>query len=225
MPSALYAISYRPTCSVVALCSFEKQDLVGPAAWDQLLAALVGAALPLSMSTSGATIEIVASDLGCDLVKQPSRQDFEAALAEPYRYRVSLDPETPTLPILGDGKEKVLRKANRNAVKSIALIDGVSAQVKVTLASPPPDGFIARLIFEGRDPATASRETSTSRDLLFTLPSDVTITASASYGVLFLLDGAPVEARSVKAPPATLNAASGPTAPIVQPPVLPKAGQ
>jgi len=203
MPSALYAISYRPTCSVVALCSFENQDLVDPAAWDQLLAALVGAALPISMSTSGAALEIAASELGCDLVKDPSRQDFETALAEPYRFRVTLDPEPPTLPILGDGKEKVLRKANKNAVKAIALVDGTPAQVKVTLATAPPDGVAARLVFEGRDPVSKepSRDPA-SKDLVFTLPADVSINPSASYGVVFFMEGTPVEARSVKAPAA-----------------------
>src|SRR5689334_12184980 len=115
MPSALYAISYVPTGSVVALCSFEKQDLPDRPGWARLLATLVGARLPISLSTSGAPLELPASELACDLLKAPSRQDYEAALAEPYRFRVSLDPDGAAVPELGDGKEKVLKRADKYA--------------------------------------------------------------------------------------------------------------
>ena len=220
MPAALYAISYRPTASLVALCSFEQQDLADEPAWARLLTMLVGARLPISLSTGGAPIELATNELACDLVQTPSRQDLEAVLAEPYRFRVSVDPDAPGLPPLGDGKEKVLRKANRFAVGSIALIVAppAPARVKVMLSNAPPDGVNARLLFEGRPPATrdpqAARDGTAPTDLFFTLPSDVTITPGASYGMVFLMEGAPVEARSVRAPDITASTAGPPpTAP------------
>src|SRR3954464_6166065 len=98
MSSALYTISYKPTCSVVALCSFEKKNLVDQAAWDQFLTTLIGAKLPISISSHDAAIEIAASDLGGDLVKPLAPLDLEAVLMDPYSYRVSVDPAGVTTP-------------------------------------------------------------------------------------------------------------------------------
>lgn len=203
MPSALYAISNKSTAGVIALCSLEEQELPDPAAWNRLLATLVGPRLPISLSTNGGSFELPATELGCDLVRPPSQQELEAVLAEPYKYRVIVEPDegAPVRP--GDGKEKVLQRATSNAVQAIALMPGRDglAQVRVTLASPPPEGAEVRLWFEGalamRVPAP--RGAAVSADLFFTLGNDVTINVGASYGVMVFMAGAPIEARSVRA--------------------------
>jgi hypothetical protein len=203
MSSALYAISYRQTGGVVALCSFEQQELPDPPAAAALLGRLVGARLPLSLSTSGAPLAIPASELACDRVKPPSRQDLDAALAEPYLFRVGLEADAAALPPLGDGKEKALRKANRYFVSSVALTaePSASARVQVTLSSQQPDTLAAVLLFEGHDPVTKTSQATVKgvTQLVFALPADVEISPGASYGMVLLMEGAPVEARSVQA--------------------------
>jgi hypothetical protein len=225
MSSALYAISYVPTGGVVALCSFEKQELLDQAAWDRLRDTLVGTRLPISLPTGGVPLEIPPNELGCDLVRVPSRQDYEDALAEPYRFRVSLDPEEsgPVRP--GDGREKVLRRANKNAVQSITLIvaGDVLTQVKVTLASPVSVGVDARLLFEGEFAtrvASATRDPTVS-DLFFKLGSDAAVTPGASYGVIFFMAGVLLESRSVRVSDSKASAATTPTAAPAAPAVSP----
>ena len=213
MPSALYAISYRPTASVVALCSLEKQDLPDKAAWDRLLATLIGPRLPISLLTSGAPIEIPAYLLGCDLVRPPSQQELEAALAEPYRFQVGLEQEGPTVPELGDGKEKILKPATRYSVASIGFRNtpGEPIGIKVTLSSQLDGETSANLWFDGRGLAqreatatlTAAATPAPTRDLTFALGPNVTLTPGASYGVVLFLAGAPVEARPVRFPAAS----------------------
>lgn len=203
MPSALYAISYRPTASVVAVCSLEQQELPDRPSWLALLETLVGTGLPISLPTRTGSFEIPVHELGCDLVRPPSQKDLEDVLAEPYQFRVTLDPGGAGTVQPGDGQEKVLRRAGENAVQSIALNvkNGAPPQVQVTLASRALEGIEARLLFEG-EPAprvpSATRDATVS-DLCFT-PSNVTITPGATYGVMFFMAGVPVEARSVRAP-------------------------
>src|SRR5690242_10713905 len=147
MPSALYAISHKATRSLLALCSFEKRDLVDSAAWDQLLASLVGARLPISIS-GGAPIEIDASELGCDLVTNLSPLELEPVLADPYAYRVSVDPAGAVVQP-GDGKEKALKSAGKYRVTAIALTAGTEQSVTVTLKAAPLTNLTAQLLLEG----------------------------------------------------------------------------
>src|SRR5512147_2925575 len=149
MPSALYTISFKATRGVVALCSCEKKNLVDPAAWEQFRTTLIGASLPISMSGSGAALEIAASELGCDLVRDLPALELASVLADPYRYCVSLDPAGPTPAQPGDGKEKVLAVADTNAVTTIEVVAGAQPQVKVTLAREPPKGLTTHLLFDG----------------------------------------------------------------------------
>ena len=205
MPSALYAISYKSTASVIALCRFEQQTLVDQAASDRLLAALVGPRLPISMSTSNPAVELTlpASELGCDLVNDLSPLDLEPMLAEPFRYRVT-GPGGQTVP--GDGNPKVLTIADTHKVDSITLTPGAGgarAQVTVTLEEDDKaDMAGARLVFEGRPPISpeprSASEPVLSNKAEFRLPAGVAIDKQHSYAVMFLLEGAAVEARLVQ---------------------------
>jgi hypothetical protein len=209
MPSALYTIAYKPTSSVVALCSLEKKPLSDAAAAEQLLTTLIGDKLPVLTAGSTAAIEIAASELGCDLVKDPSARELEAIVADPYRFRVSIDPNgtTPTTP--GDGKEKFLIAAQVNTVSAIELFagspDGPTAQVVVTLTTNPDAGVTTRLLFDDRVPML--RQTSLEQDgrtvstqIAFDLV-DAAIDEGSEHGVMFLMEGTPVVARKVKADP------------------------
>jgi hypothetical protein len=208
MPSALYTISYKPTCGVVALCSFEKKLLPDQAARDQLLSTLIGTRLPILMSGNTATLEIAASELGCDLVPDPLPQELEDILANPYRFRVSIDPDgtAPTVP--GDDHEKLLIATRRTAVQTIELFSGAptdepAAQVVVTLGSEPDAGITARLLFEGRVPLLRQTRVTedgrtVSRQLVFELV-DTTVVTGQEYGAMFLMQDAPIVARMLKA--------------------------
>ncbi len=136
-------------------------------------------------------------------MKPPSRQDLDAALAEPYLFRVGAAVDAAATPPLGDGKEKALRKANRYFVSSVALTvePSLSARVQVTLSSQQPDTLAAVLLFEGHDPVTKTSQATVRgvTQLVFALPADVELSPGASYGMVLLLEGAPVEARSVQA--------------------------
>lgn len=225
MPTTLYAISYRYTAGLVALVSCEGQDLGAEGAPGRLLTALVGARFPISISAAGAPIEVPELDLACDPVKPPPQQDLEVALAEPHRFRVALDPDAPVLPQLGNGKEKILQPVSGYRVGTIALVtpDGDPAQVKVTLSSAAPVALEARLLFEGRSVQKESTR-DPSRELSFTVPSDIAINPGQRYSVVFLMEGAPIEARIVRAPDVPTGATEPPatgTPPVTTPVRLP----
>ena len=208
MPSALYTIAYKPTKSVVALCSFEKRELSDAAAADQLLTELVGAGLPVPLSGSAPAIEIAASELGCDLVADPATADFQGLLANPYRYRVNIDPEeanATTTP--GDGKEKFLITAAAIGVSSIELIIGSpsssTAHVVVTLTGAVTFPATARLLFDDRGPMVVQttleeKGITVSRVLVFQRV-DAEIKAGEEHHVMFFMEGAPVVARTLNA--------------------------
>lgn len=205
MPSGLYTISFKATRGVVALCSLDKKHLADQAAWDQLRTALVGARFPISMAGGGAPLEIAASRLGCDLVRDLPALELASVLADPYRYRVSLEPAGPTPAEPGDGKEKILAPADTNAVETIELIASAEPRVQVTLAREPPRGLTGYLLFEGQEPLAKPTEPASkdaagaSNVLVFDLPLGLTITAGTAYAVMVFLEGAPIEARKVTA--------------------------
>jgi len=228
MSSALYAISYTPTSSVIALCRLEKQTLVDQAAWDQLRAALVGQRLPISISTSAPTVELAlpAGELGCDLVNDLSPLDLEPVLAEPFRYRVVVDPAGPT--VAGDGKPKLLGKADVHSVSSITLTpasDGARAKVTVTLRDKANVAG-ARLVFEGRAPISSEPRPPTeplSDEVVFRLPAGVAIVEGTSYAVMFLMEDTATEARLVRPSqgPEGVRALVTPASPVTPAPSSP----
>jgi hypothetical protein len=207
MPSALYTIAYKPTSSVVALCSFEKREISDAAAAAQLLGELVGVGLPVPMSRAGAAIEIAASELGCDLVTDPSPQDLQAILANPYRYRVNSAPTEAATTTPGDGKEKVLIAADVIGVSSVELIPGApsgpTAHVVVTLTGNVTFPATARLLFDDRQPmvlqtSLEEKGLAVSHELVFELV-DIEVEPEEEHDVMFLMEGAPVVARTLTA--------------------------
>jgi len=109
MPVAVYALSYKDTGSVLALCSLEKQAVVDQASANALRDRLVGDELAISMSTRGQPITIAAEDLVLDEVEVA---DPRALAGDPYAYQLAAVSDGPSR--FGDGTPKQLVQPGNN---------------------------------------------------------------------------------------------------------------
>ncbi len=144
MPSALYAISYKATASVLAVCSLEKQDLTSKKAPDELRTRLVGDKLTISMSTkTQQPLAIGADDLAADEI---DIVDQAPLVSDPYAY--GLVAQDPTQPVhAGDGTVKKVAKGS-NSVTVALTHNGV---LTVTFTNAPHALTSFGVLFEGKD--------------------------------------------------------------------------
>lgn len=180
MPAALYAISFKKTGNLLAICSFEKQAPADQAAWDQLLTTLIGDKLTMAIGPAGPMIALAPQDLALDAIGGPAQP--ENVIANVYSYRIDLsDPNTRP----GDGKDKALAPANANAVTAMK-IDAVARQVIVTLNTA--EGAVAHkvyLLFEGCDPVE-HETTIGSADVKIPIDPSVALVAGTRYRFAFV---------------------------------------
>jgi hypothetical protein len=189
MPEALYAITFKKTGNVLAVCSFEKRSPADPPAWDQLLQDLVGDRLTIPV-TSGTPIQIARDHLAVDEITGPP-QPLDV-LANVYGHQLDLAAGAQP----GDGKPKDLA-ANAKTVTSFALAQVGTLTVKLS----GPEGLApakAWLLFEGASDPIPTMTVASQDTFTFTI-SSVTLAQNSSYGFVFIKDGVPVTAGYEKA--------------------------
>jgi hypothetical protein len=190
MPPALYAISFKRTGHVLAICSFEKQSLANAAAAQALLEKLVVKHLVIAAS-SGQEIRVGLDELVLDPVAGKAAP--ADVIANPWAYQV----QGPAANF-GDGNDKQLVPATTNTVDTVALVNG--GGLTVTLHSSDPIPHDAWVVFEG-SPAPVAGTTLTNGKTVTMSITAVSVAANVSYGLLFLKDGVPATAAYVNATP------------------------
>lgn len=185
MPAALYAISFKSTLSVLAVCSLEQQKLADAGAWQSFRKRLVGDQLRISMTQVQLVID--GSDLAVDEI---DASDPAPLIADPYAFQLT-GPAAGTLVTPGDGTPKRVGKPGNAA--SVALTD--DGTLTVTLSNAPSQRITVGLLFEGQALVTN------------TLAPPATIVkfsvgpllVGARYVVLIIAQDVPTAARVVEA--------------------------
>jgi hypothetical protein len=190
MPVALYAITFKRTGSVLAVCSFEQRSLADPSASKQLLQGLVGDRVTIPV-TSGQPIQIGRDDLAVDEITGPA-QPLDV-LSNVHGHQLDL----PAGAEPGDGTPKDLVAANVKTVVSFALVH--TGTLTVMLSAPEgPVPAKAWLIFEGSSDPIPTMTMAGQPAFTFTI-SSVNLVQNSSYGFVFVKDGVPVTAGYVNA--------------------------
>ena len=187
MPPALYAISFKRTGHVLAICSFEKQSLANADAARALLEKLMVNHLVIAAS-SGQEIRVGLDELVLDPIAGKAAP--ADVIASPWTYQV----QGPAAQF-GDGSDKQLIAATK-AVDAVALAAGGGLTVTLHSADGTPQQAWA--LFQGA-PAPISGTTLTNGNVVTMSITAVPVIGGVSYGLLFLKDGVPATAAYVNA--------------------------
>jgi hypothetical protein len=179
MPATLYAISFQPTASVLAVCSFEKQNLADAAAWQQLRDALVGDALPINLGAAP-KFKVPASFLAVDAI--PTVLPSDDVVLNPYLHQVSLLSPTDAV-VPGDGKDKILKSTGADNIDNSGgagiTHDDAAKTITIKFTTVPS---VAWLVYESELPVKGDIATKT---VTFTFGSSVSLSGADKEYLLF----------------------------------------
>jgi hypothetical protein len=186
MPAAFHAISFRDTRSLLALTSFEKQELVDDAARLALRDTLVGGQLPVRLGQD-TKLEIPASYLALDVLSEPPSN--REAPRYPYRFKIDLASTGEV--VAGDGAEKIVTEAALYSYASRAY-NTTTSSLTVTftqsLPRPPAGKLPAWIVIREHLPIPGVLDAANDKIIKFQLPS----TIAANEKFLLLVQDSPI---------------------------------
>jgi hypothetical protein len=191
MPSALYAISFKSTLSVLGVASLEKQSLAEEAARDRFFKRLVGEKLRISMKTQrSGPLELDRTELAVDEI---DIADPAPLITDPYSHKLTSQSSTTTT--AGDGTPKKASKVS-NAVDLALTKAGI---LTVTLHNSPTEVITVGLVFESDELRTGTLMPSFSPVIPSVTFNVGTLIPNEFYAALVIAKDVPTTAMRLKA--------------------------
>jgi hypothetical protein len=144
MPVAFHAISFRDTRTLLALASFEKQELIDDDARNKLRDSLVARELLIRVDTS-AKFTVASSYLALDVLSEPPPR---SSYTDPLSFKINLASTGEV--VAGDGSEKIITKASLYAAVTVAR--ATPGSLKITFNESLPASLPAFVVFRDQLP-------------------------------------------------------------------------